>query len=55
MGLFYRPDVIDYDKLVKEEPITNLNIAFDTAERDLGITRLLDAPGAWLFLLLLIL
>jgi len=39
--------VINYDKLVKEEPIKNLNVAFDTAERELGILRLLDAPGIW--------
>ena len=37
------------DKLVKEDPITNLNIAFDTAERDLGVFRLLDAPGKMWF------
>lgn len=43
----FRPDLIDYDKLVKEDPITNLNIAFDTAERELGVFRLLDAPGTF--------
>ena len=41
----FRPDVIEYDKLVKEEPIKNLNVAFDAAERELGILPLLDAPG----------
>lgn len=52
--IIYRPDVLDHDKLVKEEPIKNLNVAFDTAERDLGILRLLDAPGlSRLFFLLL--
>lgn len=40
----HRPDVIQYDKLIKEEPIKNLNVAFDTAERQLGILPLLDAP-----------
>lgn len=40
----HRPDLIEFDKLVQEEPITNLNVAFDTAERELGILPLLDAP-----------
>ena len=41
----FRPDLIEMDKLVKEEPITNLNMAFDTAEREFGVIPLLDAPG----------
>ncbi|XP_065656363.1 spectrin beta chain, non-erythrocytic 1 isoform X4 [Hydra vulgaris] len=40
----HRPDLIDMKKLVKEEPIKNLNMAFSTAERELGVFPLLDAP-----------
>src|SRR5687768_5019119 len=39
----HRPDLIEYDQLVPTKHIDNLNNAFDVAERDLGIPRLLDA------------
>ena len=39
------PDLIDYDALIPSRHIDNLNNAFDVAERDLGIPRLLDAEG----------
>ena len=41
----HRPDLIDYEQLKSTQPITNLNNAFDVAERELGIARLLDAEG----------
>ena len=41
----YRPDLINYDELKATQPLANLNIAFDVAEKELGIARLLDAEG----------
>ncbi|CAH8445536.1 unnamed protein product [Schistosoma guineensis] len=39
----HRPDLIDYSKLSKDNPIQNLNYAFDVAEKHLDIPRMLDA------------
>lgn len=39
----HRPDLFDYSSLQPGRNIENLNHAFDVAERDLGILRLLDA------------
>lgn len=47
--LFYRPDLIQYDKLSKSNAMHNLNNAFTTAEQQLGLTRLLDAEGNLIF------
>jgi len=41
----HSPDLIEFDKLVPNRHIDNLNNAFDVAERGLGIPRLLDAEG----------
>lgn len=41
----HRPDLIDYGKLRKDDPIHNLNLAFDVAEKHLNIPRMLDAEG----------
>jgi hypothetical protein len=41
----HRPDLIDYDKLSKDDPIRNLNYAFDVAEKHLDIPKMLDAEG----------
>lgn len=41
----HRPDLIDYDHLSREDPIKNLNLAFDIAEKHLDIPRMLDAEG----------
>ncbi|XP_050536729.1 spectrin beta chain, non-erythrocytic 5 isoform X2 [Daktulosphaira vitifoliae] len=39
----HRPDLLDYTSLEKNSNIDNLNIAFDVANNELGIPRLLDA------------
>lgn len=39
----HRPDLLDYGKLSKDNPIENLNLAFDIAEKYLNIPRMLDA------------
>lgn len=43
----HRPDLIQYEKLSKSEPIKNLNNAFQVAEEKLGLARLLDAEDVW--------
>ena len=42
---FFRPDLIEYDKLTKSEPEKNLNLAFEVAETQLEIPQLLEAEG----------
>ncbi|XP_076014719.1 alpha-actinin-4 isoform X2 [Genypterus blacodes] len=39
----HRPELIDYDKLKKDDPIHNLNNAFEVAEKYLDIPKMLDA------------
>ncbi|XP_032870141.1 alpha-actinin-4 isoform X5 [Amblyraja radiata] len=39
----HRPELIDYDKLRKDDPLTNLNNAFEVAEKYLDIPKMLDA------------
>jgi actinin alpha len=39
----HRPDLLDYSKLSKDNPLENLNLAFDVAEKYLDIPRMLDA------------
>lgn len=41
----HRPDLIDYHKLSKDNPLENLNTAFDVAEKYLDIPRMLDPEG----------
>ncbi|XP_031561014.1 alpha-actinin-1-like [Actinia tenebrosa] len=38
----HRPDLIEYEKLRKDDPMTNLNTAFDVAETHLDIPKMLD-------------
>uniref|UniRef100_A0A8C0U202 Spectrin beta, non-erythrocytic 5 n=1 Tax=Cyanistes caeruleus TaxID=156563 RepID=A0A8C0U202_CYACU len=39
----HRPDLIHYSSLRQDQPIKNLNNAFDVAEKEFGISKLLDA------------
>ncbi|XP_019374606.1 PREDICTED: spectrin beta chain, non-erythrocytic 5 [Gavialis gangeticus] len=39
----HRPDLIHYSSLRRDQPIKNLNNAFYVAQKELGITKLLDA------------
>lgn len=39
----HRPELIDYDKLSKDDPMYNLNYAFEVAEQHLDIPKMLDA------------
>ena len=41
--LIYRPDLIEFDSLHADQRVANLNNAFDVAEKELGLARLLDA------------
>ena len=41
----HRADLIDYDRLDPANHIGNLNNAFDVADQDLGIPKILDAEG----------
>lgn len=45
----HRPDLLDYSKLSKDNPLENLNLAFDIAEKHLNIPRMLDAEGMTYF------
>jgi len=38
----HRPDLIQWDKLTKANPVHNLNNAFNIAEREFGLAKLLD-------------
>lgn len=38
----HRPELIDYEKLSKEDPRTNLETAFNVAEKHLDIPRMMD-------------
>lgn len=38
----HRPELIDYERLQKSNAIFNLRNAFDTAEDQLGLVKLLD-------------
>merc|ERR1719158_1998197 len=39
----HRPDLLDFSKLSKDNPLENLNLAFDIAEKYLDIPKMLDA------------
>ncbi|VDN24752.1 unnamed protein product [Gongylonema pulchrum] len=41
----HRPELIDYSTLHKGDPLHNLNLAFDVAEKYLDIPRMLDPEG----------
>lgn len=46
----HRPDLIDYNKLSKDNPLENLNTAFDVAEKYLDIPRMLDPDGKYIYI-----
>jgi hypothetical protein len=39
----HRPDLIDYESLTRDNALSNLNLAFDVAETNLGVPKILDA------------
>ncbi|XP_068920592.1 alpha-actinin-2 isoform X2 [Petaurus breviceps papuanus] len=39
----HRPDLIDYSKLNKDDPVGNINLAMEIAEKHLDIPKMLDA------------
>ncbi|XP_019383017.1 PREDICTED: alpha-actinin-2 isoform X5 [Gavialis gangeticus] len=39
----HRPDLIDYSKLNKDDPLGNINLAMEIAEKHLDIPKMLDA------------
>ncbi|XP_076856693.1 alpha-actinin-2 [Brachyhypopomus gauderio] len=39
----HRPDLIDFSKLNKDDPVGNLNLALEVAEKHLDIPKMLDA------------
>ncbi|XP_013386575.1 alpha-actinin isoform X1 [Lingula anatina] len=39
----HRPELLDYYKLSRDNPLDNLNLAFDVAEKHLDIPKMLDA------------
>ena len=41
----HRPDLIDYNRLRKDNPVYNLQYAFEVAEKELDIPIMLDANG----------
>ena len=41
----YRPRLIDMGKVYRQTNLENLEHAFNVAEKDLGVTRLLDPEG----------
>ena len=43
--LFFRPDLIDYESLKKSNAMFNLQNAFNVAEQELGLSKLLDPEG----------
>lgn len=45
----HRPDLIQFEKLSKSNPMYNLNNAFNVAEDKLGLVKLLDAEGKCFF------
>ena len=43
---FCRADLVQYEKLSKSNAIYNLNHAFNMAEKEFGLVKLLDAGGS---------
>ena len=49
MPLFCRPDLIEFDNLKRSNAHYNLQNAFNIAEKELGLTKLLDPEGKCLY------
>jgi len=47
----FRPDLIEYNKLTKANPVQSLNNAFNVADQKLGLTPLLDAEGKIVYII----
>ena len=47
----FRPDLIDFRRVQTQSNRQNLELAFSTAEREFGVTRLLDPEGKLLKIL----
>lgn len=45
LGFCLRPNLIDMNKVYRQTNLENLEQAFSVAERELGVTRLLDPEG----------
>ncbi|KAM3871043.1 spectrin beta chain, erythrocytic [Diretmus argenteus] len=45
----HRPDLVDYNSLKRSNPTHNLQNAFNVAEQQLGVTKLLDPEGKYVF------
>lgn len=45
VSVVHRPMLIDMNKVYRQTNLENLDQAFSVAERDLGVTRLLDPEG----------
>lgn len=45
MSLLKSPRLIDMGKVYQQSNLENLEHAFNVAEKDLGVTRLLDPEG----------
>ena len=43
--LCFSPDLVDFRKVRNQLPRKNLEMAFSLAEKELGVTRLLDPEG----------
>ena len=43
----HRADLIQYEKLSKSNAMYNLNNAFDTADKEFGLVKLLDAEDVF--------
>ena len=48
IAFFSRPDLVDISEIEKRDNRTNLEAAFDLAEKHLSVPKLLDVDGMFL-------